>query len=314
MLPAHDILRAALSRSSHHHRAAPCRARRRYRHAVRQPRKPARRAAGEQISAETEIYIADTMGELGLFYRLAPFCFIGGTLVPLGGHNPLEPAVLHCAILAGPHRASAASAYEAILAAQGFGSVANQRAISRAQAARLLADPGLARARGRSGGARRGHPGRRGARAPSRCWKACQPCARLNSGSSAGAPALLLAPLGMLVWRSAWRWKARHAAPYRAKARVICVGNLTAGGSGKTPVAMAVAQSLIARGKNVFFLTRGYGGSEARTAAGDQPDARRKWATKRCCWRASRPPLWRATAPHGARLADASGARGHRDG
>ena len=32
------------------------------------------------------------MGELGLFYRLAPFCFLGGTLVPLGGHNPLEPA------------------------------------------------------------------------------------------------------------------------------------------------------------------------------------------------------------------------------
>ena len=110
------------------------------------PRKPARRAAGEQIGAETEIYIADTMGEMGLFYRLAPFCFIGGTLVPLGGHNPLEPAVLRCAILAGPHRASAARAYEAILSAQGsIGTVANSADIAR-QAARLLADPVLARA------------------------------------------------------------------------------------------------------------------------------------------------------------------------
>jgi 3-deoxy-D-manno-octulosonic-acid transferase len=109
------------------------------------PRKPARRAAGEQIGAETEIYVADTMGEMGLFYRLAPFCFIGGTLVPLGGHNPLEPAVLRCAILAGPHRASAARAYEAILSAQGsIGTVANSADIAR-QAARLLADPGLAR-------------------------------------------------------------------------------------------------------------------------------------------------------------------------
>ena len=108
------------------------------------PRKVARRAAGDQIGAETQIYVADTMGELGLFYRLAPFCFIGGTLVPLGGHNPLEPAVLGCAILAGPHRASAARAYEAILAAQGaIGSVANSADIAR-QAAKLLSDAALA--------------------------------------------------------------------------------------------------------------------------------------------------------------------------
>jgi 3-deoxy-D-manno-octulosonic-acid transferase len=108
------------------------------------PRKAARRAAGDQIGAETQIYVADTMGELGLFYRLAPFCFIGGTLVPLGGHNPLEPAVLGCAILAGPHRASAARAYEAILSAQGaIGSVANSGDIAR-QAARLLSDSALA--------------------------------------------------------------------------------------------------------------------------------------------------------------------------
>src|SRR6185437_7053614 len=73
-----------------------------------------RRSLGEAISSQTEVYIADTMGELGLFYRLAPFCFIGGTLVPMGGHNPLEPAVLGCAVLAGPHRVNAARAYEAI--------------------------------------------------------------------------------------------------------------------------------------------------------------------------------------------------------
>ena len=64
-----------------------------------------RRSAGGRISSQTAIYIADTMGEMGLFYRLAPFCFLGGTLVPLGGHNPLEPAALHCAVLAGPHTA-----------------------------------------------------------------------------------------------------------------------------------------------------------------------------------------------------------------
>ncbi|MGD0192349.1 MAG: tetraacyldisaccharide 4'-kinase [Rhizomicrobium sp.] len=55
-------------------------------------------------------------------------------------------------------------------------------------------------------------------------------------------------------------WKRDHATTYRARAKVICIGNLTAGGSGKTPVAIAVARSLLARNKRAAFLTRGYGG------------------------------------------------------
>jgi 3-deoxy-D-manno-octulosonic-acid transferase len=106
-----------------------------------------RRAAGEQISSQTAVYIADTMGEMGLFYRLAPFCFLGGTLVPLGGHNVLEPAALHCAVLAGPHTGSAPRAYDAVLQAQGFGRVSSSSDIAR-EAERLLADPMLARAAG----------------------------------------------------------------------------------------------------------------------------------------------------------------------
>ncbi len=113
------------------------------------PRNTARRSLGDKIHSGTEVYIADTMGELGLFYRLARFCFIGGTLVPLGGHNPLEPAVLHCAILAGPHRASAAKAYAAILGAQGFGSVASSTDIAH-EAGRMIENPALAAAAGQA--------------------------------------------------------------------------------------------------------------------------------------------------------------------
>lgn len=110
-------------------------------------RSVARRSAGGRITAETAIYIADTMGEMGLFYRLAPFCFLGGTLVPLGGHNPLEPAVLKCAVLAGPHTKSAATAFEAIFEAQGFGRVTSSADIAR-EASRLLSDPVAAAAAG----------------------------------------------------------------------------------------------------------------------------------------------------------------------
>jgi 3-deoxy-D-manno-octulosonic-acid transferase len=102
-----------------------------------------RRSTGGQIGEQTAIYIADTMGEMGLFYRLAPFCFLGGTLVPAGGHNPLEPAALHCAVLAGPHTVNAAGAFDAILDAQGFGRVASCADIAR-EAERLISDPNAA--------------------------------------------------------------------------------------------------------------------------------------------------------------------------
>lgn len=58
------------------------------------------RSAGDPPDAE--FYIADTMGELGLFYRLAPVVFMGGTLVHHGGQNLLEAARLGCAVIHGP--------------------------------------------------------------------------------------------------------------------------------------------------------------------------------------------------------------------
>ncbi len=65
--------------------------------------KLARRSQGEQPGATTGIYLADTLGELGLFYRLASLAFIGGSLVSHGGQNPLEAARLGCPPLFGPH-------------------------------------------------------------------------------------------------------------------------------------------------------------------------------------------------------------------
>lgn len=79
----------------------------------------ARRAAGEVPSVGTAVYVADTLGELGLFYRLAGACLIGGSLVPHGGQNPLEPARLGCPILFGPHTANFAEPVARLLAAGG---------------------------------------------------------------------------------------------------------------------------------------------------------------------------------------------------
>ncbi len=61
--------------------------------------------------ASTDIYVADTLGELGLFYRLAPIVFVGGSLVGHGGQNPIEAIKLGAAVLHGPHVANFAEIY-----------------------------------------------------------------------------------------------------------------------------------------------------------------------------------------------------------
>ncbi len=63
----------------------------------------ATRSLNERIAEDTDIYIADSIGELGIFYRLAPIVFVGGSLVEHGGHNPIEAAHLDSAILTGPN-------------------------------------------------------------------------------------------------------------------------------------------------------------------------------------------------------------------
>jgi tetraacyldisaccharide 4'-kinase len=78
-----------------------------------------------------------------------------------------------------------------------------------------------------------------------------------------GTPGLLptlLSPLGALYGLGA-TLRRRMATPWRAPVPVICVGNLVVGGGGKTPVAIALAEKLIAMGRTPHFLTRGYGGS-----------------------------------------------------
>jgi tetraacyldisaccharide 4'-kinase len=121
--------------------------------------------------------------------------------------------------------------------------------------------------------------------------------------------ARLLAPAGS-VWQAAARLRRALTRPWRAPVPVVCVGNLVAGGAGKTPVAIAAAQWYAARGISVHLLSRGYGGRRAGphrvdpaldTAAdvGDEP-----------LLLAARLPAWIAQdRAAGARAAAAAGAK-----
>ncbi len=77
--------------------------------------------------------------------------------------------------------------------------------------------------------------------------------------SNAGGAARLLAPLSVL-YTLASRLRRKWTQPWRAPIPIICIGNLTAGGAGKTPVALAIGTLLREQNKVVHFLSRGYGG------------------------------------------------------
>jgi 3-deoxy-D-manno-octulosonic-acid transferase len=101
----------------------------------------ARRSCGEALSGDTDIYLADTLGELGLMFRVAEIAFIGGSMVAKGGHNPFEAARLGCAILHGGDTSNCAGMAASLDRAGAALTVSDDASLADA-VARLLRDPG----------------------------------------------------------------------------------------------------------------------------------------------------------------------------
>lgn len=90
----------------------------------------ARRSTGEDIPSGAGIYLADTMGELGLFYRLCPFVVMGGTFADVGGHNPIEPAQAGCTVFWGPVGYNFLTVLDDFRAAKAIVEVADENALA----------------------------------------------------------------------------------------------------------------------------------------------------------------------------------------
>ncbi len=102
--------------------------------------KVAQRSGREFVDSDTDIYLADTLGELGVFFRISPLSFIGGSLVPVGGHNPFEPAALGSAIIHGLHVQNFAETYDRLRAGKATIEVANADELGRAIADAMRPD------------------------------------------------------------------------------------------------------------------------------------------------------------------------------
>ncbi|MCY4152195.1 MAG: 3-deoxy-D-manno-octulosonic acid transferase [Aestuariivita sp.] len=90
-----------------------------------------RRSLSKRLSAETQVYLADSLGEMGLWYTLGSIVFVGGSFPKeVGGHNPYEPATFGNAVLTGPHRSNFREPYFALIEAGGVREVCDGKALS----------------------------------------------------------------------------------------------------------------------------------------------------------------------------------------
>ena len=227
---------------------------------------PTLRSHEDLPTATTDIYVADTMGELGLFYRLAPIVFMGGSLVEHGGQNPIEAIKLGASIIHGPHVFNFTDVYEALDAAGGARRADTQEALVK-QFGQMLADPkareavlaASERVVGQLGGALE-RTLARSSRICCSCGSRWEPPMR-EPGFWHGPASLnahLLKPLAALYGAIAAQRLQRKG--LNAGIPVLCVGNYHVGGAGKTPTVLALAKLLRELGETPVVLSRGYGG------------------------------------------------------
>jgi len=107
-------------------------------------------SAHDAAAGEADVLVVDGMGELARLYGMASVAFVGGSLVPVGGHNVLEPAAAGVPVLFGPYTAHAEEPAQALLAAGAARRVADGEALAAAWAA-LLHDPAACQAMGAAG-------------------------------------------------------------------------------------------------------------------------------------------------------------------
>jgi tetraacyldisaccharide 4'-kinase len=201
--------------------------------------------------------LLDSIGELSGLFSLATAVFMGGTLVSRGGHNILEPALASRPIVAGPHLENFAEIAAEFRAAGALVEVGDAASLAIA-IGEILDRPALAATLGQKAQS---------------CASARQGVAAMAAGAAhrifaTRVPSYRPAQPGYLfLWMLSrlWIWGGRRKRRSdlerlrRLEAPVISIGNITAGGTGKTPAVLYIAEKLKAAGWSPGILTRGYG-------------------------------------------------------
>lgn len=203
--------------------------------------------------SRADVLLLDTIGELAGLFALARVVFMGGTLVNRGGHNILEPAFFGKPIVVGPHMENFRQitddfrAHNALIQIESPAELG--AAIASAANDTQIGNRARERATSRTGATDSA------ARAILALHARTEPCYR------AALPVrMLLWCLSKLwQWGSAWNRARSVRDQRRLRSRVVSVGNITTGGTGKTPMVLQIAEQLRNVGRMPGILSRGYG-------------------------------------------------------
>ena len=230
------------------------------------------------LPAGTDVFLLDTVGELAAIYQLAAAVFVGGSLVPAGGHNLLEPAAFAKVPIFGPHMENFRDMAEEFRAANASIQVAGGSELGRVWLELITDEP----RRTALGSAARLLVERNQGATERTLDRLAAVLAESQPHAERGRSVLraALAPLSPLYGAAA----TLRAAAYRRgilrsrrlPATVISVGNLTVGGTGKTPFVSWLAECLLRDGKDAAILSRGYRGfgrGSAKAGAATGPAA-----------------------------------------
>ena len=224
-----------------------------------------------------DILVLDSLGELGRIYGLGALAFVGGSLVPVGGHNLLEPASFGCPVLFGPHTHNFQEMAEGLVDFGGGIRVSNETELCDS-ITMLLSDPERGVAMGRlakgfvlknQGALDRVMEANSGHCFPSKRKRVSMTAFRvkwheIHRNRGFGAWPLCLGAFSFFYGVGVYlRHRAYEMGWLRGRVLpgfVLSVGNLTVGGTGKTPAVVMLAKWARREGFRVAVLSRGYGG------------------------------------------------------
>jgi tetraacyldisaccharide 4'-kinase len=241
-----------------------------------------RRSQGGRLENDRPVLLLDTMGELRDLYGLASVAVVGGTFVPVGGHNLLEPAAYGCPVLYGPHTDHVQDQVELlrdigigkeikdseefikivkeILSLKGDALGSRERTMGLLDRQRGATDRTVARLLPHLTDRHDERPG--------------YVCLWERQQKETGTPATsivgpILRPLSwiyhVLVRLRTAGYEIGLLRPHRLPVPVVSVGNIEVGGTGKTPMVIELARWCIRRGFHPAVVSRGYGGSASAT-------------------------------------------------